>query len=194
MNVFIHMHIYVHMNTCVYRCIFIHLCICIHMYICIYTYIIIHVYMNIHKFIYTQTFQNFHGCVCVCKCTSIESDGPTRTTSGTPFSRANFANRTWVFKHPQIMLQCVAVCCSVVVRCRAMQCVAAYWGVRYCVAVCCDTLQYFEVCYNICQGVAMCCSVVPCVTLCCGVFWRIVVQCKLCVPECNPTTQVCTIM
>jgi len=40
------------------------------------------------------------------------------------------------------MLQCVAVCCSVL----------------QCVAVCCSVLQCLAVCYSVMQYVAACCS------------------------------------
>jgi len=166
------MHMYVHMNTCVYMCIFIHLCICTHMYICMYAYIITHVFVNIYQYIYTHTFQNVHGCVYVCECTSIESDGPTRTISGTPFSRANLANRTWVFKHPLIMLKCGVVCSVsyialwfhwVVKRCSVLLCVAVCCSV----VVCCSVLQtdwrrsvlqYIAVWFNALQFRVVCCG------------------------------------
>ena len=45
------------------------------------------------------------------------------------------------------MLQCGALCCSVL----------------QCVAVCCSVLQCVAVCYSVLQCVAVCCSVLPCV-------------------------------
>jgi len=42
-----------------------------------------------------------------------------------------------------VLLQCVAVCCSVL----------------QCVAVCCSVLQYVAVCCSVLQCVAVCCSV-----------------------------------
>jgi len=50
----------------------------------------------------------------------------------------------------QMMLQSVAVCCSV------MQCIVG------CLAVC------VVACLNILQGVAVCCSVLQCVAVCCS--------------------------
>jgi len=79
------------------------------------------------------------------------------------------------------MLQCVAVCCSV------LQCVAAplvkalttvhvfarlpvvCCGVLQRVAVCCSVLQCVAVCYSVLQCVAVCCSVLQCVAACCSV-------------------------
>jgi len=51
------------------------------------------------------------------------------------------------------VLQCVAVCCSVV------QCVAVCCSVLQCVAACCSVLQRVAVC-SVLQCVAACCSVV----------------------------------
>ena len=71
------------------------------------------------------------------------------------------------------MLQCVAVCCSV------LQCVAVCCGVLQCVAVCCSVCiarecAYFE--YYVrnvysCMVVElyMCCGVLQCVAVCCSV-------------------------
>ena len=52
-------------------------------------------------------------------------------------------------KKPQLMLQYVAVCCSVF---------------QY-VAVCCSVLQYIAVCCSMLQYVAVCCSVLQCVAV-----------------------------
>jgi len=72
------------------------------------------------------------------------------------------------------VLQCVAVCCSVLVSvCRA-RCV---WGARVlqCAAVCCSVLQCVGVCMSCkmcvgCMCVAVCCSVLQCVAVCCSVY------------------------
>ena len=56
------------------------------------------------------------------------------------------------------MLQCVAVCCSV------LQCVAACCSVLQCVAVCCSVLQCVAVRCSMLQCVAVCCSVSQYVT------------------------------
>ena len=55
------------------------------------------------------------------------------------------------------MLQCVAVCYSV------LQCVAVCCSVLQCVAVCCSVLQCVTVCCSVLQCVAVCCSVLQCV-------------------------------
>ena len=52
------------------------------------------------------------------------------------------------------LLQCVAVCCSVL---------------QYVVAVCCSVLQCVAVCSSVLQRVAVCCSVLQCVAVCCSV-------------------------
>ena len=54
------------------------------------------------------------------------------------------------------MLQCVAVCCSVL----------------QCVAVCCSVLQCVAVCCSVSQCVAVCCSVLQCVVVCCSVYFQ----------------------
>ena len=96
------------------------------------------------------------------------------------------------------MLQCVAVCCSV------LQCVAE------CFAVCCSTkspalIHVFErniqediveivksqgiarsllevavwcVCCSVLQRVAACCSVLQCFIACCSAFWCVAVCCS----------------
>ena len=88
------------------------------------------------------------------------------------------------------MLQCVAVCCSVLqcvavcchhvttkiahsVCCNVLQCVAVCCSVLQCVArvlhMCCSVLQCVVVCCSVLQCVAVCCSVLQCVTVCCNV-------------------------
>jgi len=52
------------------------------------------------------------------------------------------------------VVQCVAVCCSML----------------QCTAVCCDVLRCVAVCCSVLQCVAVCCSVLRCVALCCSVF------------------------
>ena len=61
------------------------------------------------------------------------------------------------------MLQCVAVCCSVLQR------VVVCCSVLQCVEVCCSVLQRVVVCYSLLQCVAVCCSVLQYVTACCSV-------------------------
>ena len=61
------------------------------------------------------------------------------------------------------MLQCVAVCCSV------LQCVVVCCSVLQCVAVCCSVLQRVAVCCSVLQCVAVCCSVLQCAAACCSV-------------------------
>jgi len=72
----------------------------------------------------------------------------------------------------RIVLQCVAVCCSVV------QCVAVCCSVLQCVAVCCSVLQCVaavmsvtcpSLVRSVLQCVAGCCSVLQCVAGCCRV-------------------------
>jgi len=67
------------------------------------------------------------------------------------------------------MLQCVAVCCSIlqyVAVCFSMlQCVAVNGSVLQCVAVCCSVLQCVAV-YKIASHCAACCSVLRCGVVC----------------------------
>ena len=94
------------------------------------------------------------------------------------------------------MLQCVAVCCSV------LQCVAAFcsvlqrfavWtseiveflagqaieNVLQCVAVCCSVLQCVAVCCSVLQCVAACCSALQRVAVCCSVLQCTAVRCRV---------------
>ena len=57
---------------------------------------------------------------------------------------------------------CVAVCCSVGVRC----------------AVCCSVLQCVAVCCSVLQCVAVCCSVSQCVAVRCSIGARCAVCCS----------------
>ena len=59
------------------------------------------------------------------------------------------------------MLQCVAVCCSV------LQCAAVCCSVLQCVAVCCSVLQCVATCCS-----AVCCSVLQYVAVCCSALQR----------------------
>ena len=61
------------------------------------------------------------------------------------------------------MLQCVAVCCSVL----------------QCVAVCCSVLQCVEVCRSVSQCIAVCRSVLQCVAVCCSLMQSAAVCCSL---------------
>jgi len=82
------------------------------------------------------------------------------------------------------VLQCVAVCCSVLTATISikfsrespifvLQCVAVCCSVLQCVAVCCSVLQCVD-CHNVNQVVtgipdlyvAVCCSVLQCVAVC----------------------------
>jgi len=61
------------------------------------------------------------------------------------------------------VLQCVAVCCSVLL------CVVVYCSMLQCVAVCCSVLQCVAVWCSVLQCVAVWCSVLQCVAVCCSV-------------------------
>ena len=110
------------------------------------------------------------------------------------------------------MLQCVAVCCSMVQRaavcCSVLQCVAVFCSVLQCVAVCCNVLQCVAVlqltCVRACvsctgihvlqcvaQCVAVWCSVLQCAAVCCSVLQRAVAFCSVlkCVAVCCSVLQ-----
>ena len=55
------------------------------------------------------------------------------------------------------VLQCVAVCCSV------LQFVVVYYSALQCTAACCSVLQRVVVCGSVLQRVAVYCSVLQCV-------------------------------
>jgi len=97
------------------------------------------------------------------------------------------------------VLQCVAVCCSVLQYKSKTQCcnvrryaalVAAWCSVMQrdavvlqCDAVCCSVFQCVAVCCSVLQCVVVCCSVLKCVEVCCSVFqW---LQCKSKMQCCN---------
>jgi len=69
------------------------------------------------------------------------------------------------------VLQCVAVCYSVLQR------VAACCSVLQCVAVCCSVLQRVAACCSVFQCVAVC-SVLQCVAGCCIVLQCVAVRCS----------------
>ena len=76
------------------------------------------------------------------------------------------------------MLQCVAVCCDVLIRRIGytqqglLQCIVVCCSVLHCAAFCCSVLQCVAVCCNMLQCVADCGSVLQCVAVCCIVFVR----------------------
>ena len=75
------------------------------------------------------------------------------------------------------MLQCAAVCCSVLQRaavcCSVLQCVAVYCSVLQCAAVRCSVLQCAAVGCSVLQRAAVCCSVLQCAAVCCSVLQRV---------------------
>jgi len=103
------------------------------------------------------------------------------------------------------VLQCVAVCCSVMQRvavsCSELQCVAVCCGVLQrvvlqcvtslgfvqlsvyavvlCVAVRCSVLQCVAVSCNMLQCVAVCCNVSQCNEVCCGVLQYVAMCCSV---------------
>jgi len=95
------------------------------------------------------------------------------------------------------VLQCIAVCCSVLqcadVFCSSLQCIAVCCSVLQCVAVCCSVLQCVPISFvggkshhsvvycNVLQHcVAECCIVLQCVAaLCCRVLHCVVVCCSV---------------
>ena len=90
------------------------------------------------------------------------------------------------------VLQCVAVCCSVLqtkiaacrwchwlVCCSVLQCVAVCCSVLRCVAVWCSVVQCVAVCCNVLHYVAVCCSVVQCGAVWCSVVQLVAVQCSV---------------
>ena len=106
------------------------------------------------------------------------------------------------------MLQCVAVCCSVLqcvavilrnvkyisqffsmkhilVCCSVLQCVAVCCSVLQCVAVILRNVNYFSQFFSM-KHILMCCSVLQCVAVCCSVLQCVAVccsdpsKCKIC--------------
>jgi len=70
--------------------------------------------------------------------------------------------------HIYCVLQCVAVCCSVLqrvaVRVAGILALTTRGQVHMlCVAVCCNVLQSVAVCCSLSQSVAVCCSLLQCV-------------------------------
>jgi len=81
------------------------------------------------------------------------------------------------------VLQCAAVCCGVLqcvaVCCSVLQCVAVCCSVLWCVAVCCSVLQCVAVCFRVLQCVAVRYNVLQCVAVCCSVLQRVAVCCSV---------------
>ena len=86
-----------------------------------------------------------------------------------------FESVTEVFLRHCIVLHLLQKCCSVIVRCSVLQCVAVCCNVLQCVAMCCNVLQCVAVCCSVLQCVAMCCNVLQCVAMCCSVLQRVTV-------------------
>jgi len=98
-----------------------------------------------------------------------------------------------------LMLQCVAVCKCVAVRCSVLQCVqccvlhlrvvrldvpvcvqAGRVFQRVAVYICCVLLQCFVAVYcSVLQCVAVCCSVLQCAAMCCNVPDHISLECRV---------------
>jgi len=97
------------------------------------------------------------------------------------------------------LLQCVAVCCSVLqwvtVSCSGLQCETKSDGrhgsdgehclsgddrcsVLQCVAVCCSVLQCVAVCCSVLQCAAVCCSGLQCAAVFCSVLHCVAVCCS----------------
>ena len=97
------------------------------------------------------------------------------------------------------VLQSVTVCSSVFVclvrfrRVSVVQCVAVCCSVLQCVAACCSVLQCVLQCVVVCCGlwkgchapfkqvkcVAVCCSVLQCVAICCSMLQYVAVCCSM---------------
>ena len=71
------------------------------------------------------------------------------------------------------MLQCVAVCCSVL-QCVAMCCSVSLSRCESSSIGCSDEIPLKDICIAVLQFVAVCCSVLKCVAVCCNprVEWR----------------------
>jgi len=102
------------------------------------------------------------------------------------------------------VLQCVAVCCSVV-QCLPVEldmcvqatfpqcfpkfprtlpeyvlmCVDVCCNLLQCVTVCCSVLRCVTVCSSVLQCVAVCLSVLRCVAVCCSVLQCVAVCCSV---------------
>jgi len=68
------------------------------------------------------------------------------------------------------VLQCVAVCCSV------LKCFL--WCIEVLQVVHDFSLQYSDVCGSVVQRGAVCCSVLQCVAVCCSVLQCVVMCCR----------------
>ena len=81
------------------------------------------------------------------------------------------------------LLQCVALCCSVLQRvttCYSLSlCASGYCTVLWGVQICCRVMQCASVCCSVCsvlQCVAVCCSVLQCVAVCCTMLQCVAVE------------------
>jgi len=84
-------------------------------------------------------------------------------------------------------LQCVAVCCSVLL------CIAVYCSVLHCIAAPAlmrsrpyiSSSQHIQACCWVLQRVAACCSVLQCVAVCCSVLQGVAVCCSIHLLNCK---------
>jgi len=80
------------------------------------------------------------------------------------------------------MLQCIAVCCSVLQRVAVYRSPLIAWSIPKATpfaAVYCSVLQYLAVLSNALQCVAVCCSVLQCVAVCCSVLQCVAMCCSV---------------
>ena len=80
------------------------------------------------------------------------------------------SERRLVLSELQIVLQCNAVCCSVLQFVTRLSCSYHKRG-GYCVwcSVCCSLFQFVAVYFSVLHFVSVCCSVLQCVAVCCSV-------------------------
>ena len=115
-----------------------------------------------------KTVQSVAVCYSVLQCGAMWCSvlhRRARRLRVTPFCTLELLARQ---RQPRV-LQCVAVCCSVLlcaaVCCSVLQCVAVCCCVLLCVAVCCSALLCVAGCCCVLQCVAVCCNVLQCVAV-----------------------------
>ena len=148
-------------------CLCVYMYICIHLihtyiyryvYICIYIYIYIYVYTCIYIYVYTYQIkreaalqeEQAYGSVLKCVVMQWVSPPMSLASLSITYSGAGYCN----------VLQCVAVCCSMVLD----------FTHEY---SCCNKCTPLFRCHSLCsvlQCVAACCRVLKCVAECCNKF------------------------
>jgi len=128
----------------------------------IYAYTQIHKHPVKHTHVYSHTHTHIHTHKQIAKA-SLDKDLQELTRSLEIEKKTAKGKKMQDLMDKSVLLQCVAVCCSV------LQCVAVCGSVLQCVVVCCSVLQCIAVHCSALQCVAVHCGALRCVAVRCSV-------------------------